>query len=370
MLGPIFGGWLTESLSWHWIFFLNLPIGLASLFAIRALLHDPPYLRRHAGKIDGWGLGLLVVGLGALQILLDKGQQEDWFASTLIRALGVLAVAGLVGFVARELRSEAPILDLHLLRNRSFAVGFGLIAVVGLVLYGSILLMPLMLQTLLGYSAYDAGLATSPRGLGSFLAMPVIGFLVGRFGGRRLFTLGLLATAASLFWLARFDLDAGVHEFFWPQILLGVALGLLFVPLNTIAMSSVPRERMGHATSLFNVIRNIGGSVGIALATTFVSRSTQAHAEVLARGVDPYSAPTRQWLGDVTRLIGSYVPDAATAAMQARGAVFYQVMRQASTLAFLDTYRLLAILALCALPFVPLLGKAPKSARGGFPGGH
>jgi DHA2 family multidrug resistance protein len=364
MLGPIFGGWLTETASWHWIFFLNLPVGIASFVAIRALLHDPPDFQRERGRVDGWGLGLLVIGLGSLQILLDKGQQEDWFGSNLIRWLTLFAVVGLVAFIIREWRAEQPVLDLRLLHLRSYGVGVGLIFCVGLVLYGSILLLPLMLQTLLGYSAYDAGLTTAPRGLGSFLAMPVIGLMVGRVGGRRLLFSGLLLCAFTLFWLSRLDLAAGPHDFFWPQILQGISLGLLFVPLNTIAMAAVPRHRMGHATSLFNVMRNIGGSVGIAMSTTLVSRGSQVHTEVLARGIDPYSSTARAWLAQVSHLLQSAGSDATSALMTARAAAWGEVVRQASALAFLDTYRLLAMGVLVLLPLVPFLGRAPRAGGG------
>jgi DHA2 family multidrug resistance protein len=362
MLGPILGGWLTDRVSWHWIFFVNVPIGLGSFLAIRSLLQDPPYLKRRERKeaIDGWGLGLLVVGLGALQILLDKGQQDDWFASGAMRALALVSAVALVALVVRELAVEHPILDLRIFRVRSYASGVALITGLGVVLYGSITLLPLMLQTLLGYSAYEAGLATSPRGLGSFVAMPIVGIMVGRYGGKRLLAIGLVLSAGTLFWLGRLNLAAGPHDFFWPQIVLGAALGLLFVPLTTLSMAEIPQRSMGYATSLFNVMRNIGGSVGIALTTTLVARGSQAKTALVGAHVDAFRPAAREFLASSAAHFRSLGVDPMTAALQAKAAAFAEVARQAAAIAFLGAFRTLALVFLAMLPLVFLLGKAPK----------
>lgn len=364
MLGPILGGWLTDRWSWHWVFFINVPIGLAAWAMIRANVQDPPYLVRHTAPVDGWGLGLLVVGIGSLQFVLDKGQQEDWFESRLILTLAVLAAAALVALVVRELRSANPILDLRVFRLRTFSVGVFLMTCLGMVLYGSIMLLPLMLQTLLGYSSYDAGVAVAPRGLGSFLAMPVIGLLVGRFDARKMLVGGLVTGAFTLFWLARMNLSAGYWDWFWPQFIMGISLGLLFVPLTTLTMHSIPLRQMGHATSLFNLMRNIGGSAGIALSATLVSRQQQGLIGHLGGNVTAYDPASRSFLEGATALFRGQGIDAQTAARAAELAAFGRVARQASLLAFLETFRVLGAIFLLVVPLVALMRRARPGAAG------
>src|SRR3954464_12650755 len=184
MLGPVLGGWLTDSYSWRWVFYINVPIGIIALFMTHTFVFDPPYIKRRAGSVDYWGMGMLVVGIGCLQIMLDKGQEEDWFSSRFIMTLAILAAVGLVGFVIRELKTEHPIVDLRVFRYRSYAAGVFLMTVLGFVLYGSTVLVPLMLQTLLGYPAVQAGIVMLPRGLGSFLAMPLVALLMNKLESR------------------------------------------------------------------------------------------------------------------------------------------------------------------------------------------
>src|SRR5438093_9119437 len=289
VVAPIFvhvlGRWLTDNYSWRWVFYINIPVGIVSLVMTKLYVFDPPYIERKSDKVDYWGIGLLAVGVGALQFLLDKGQEEDWFSSDLMRVLLVLAVVGLVAFVARELKTEHPVVDLHVFKVRTYSAGVFLMTVLGFVLYGSLVLLPIMLQTLLGYPSLQAGIAMAPRGMGSFLAMPVIGVLVARVGARKLLALGLTGGSLTLFWLGQLDLTAGYWDIFWPQFIQGISLGLLFVPLTTISMDPIPRETMGNATSLFNLMRNIGGSVGVAFATTLLARRREQHAAMLSTHV-------------------------------------------------------------------------------------
>ncbi|HYX69466.1 MAG TPA: DHA2 family efflux MFS transporter permease subunit [Terriglobales bacterium] len=363
MLGPVLGGWLTDSYSWRWLFYINIPVGLAALVMCVLFIFDPPYIRRASERIDYWGIGLLAVGMGALQIFLDKGQEEDWFSSRFIQVLAVTAAVGLLLFIVNELRSPHPVVNLRVLKIRTFSTGVFLMTVLGFVLYGSTVLIPIWLQTLMGYSALQAGLAMLPRGLGSFLFMPIVGILTTKIEPRKLLSVGLLASSASLFLLGALNLNAGYRDIFWPLILQGTSLGLLFVPLTTVTHDPIPQEQMGNATSIFNLMRNIGGSIGIASMTTLVARNTQRHINILGAHVTPYDTPTRLMFEGLRRAFLAQGSDLATATRRAYAALFAMVRQQAAMLSFMDAFRLLGIFFLLALPLI-LLMRRPQH-RGG-----
>src|SRR5712671_4846532 len=285
ILGPVLGGWLTDSYSWRWVFYISIPVGIASLVMTKMYIFDPPYLRQESRAIDYWGIGMLAVGIGALQIVLDKGQEEDWFSSRLITVLAILSAVTLIALVIHELTTDDPVVDLRIFKERSYAVGVFLMTMVGFVLYGSMVLLPVMLQTVLGYPPLQAGIAMAPRGIGSFLMMPIVGVMTGRFDARKLLSGGLFAGGITLIWLSRLNLQAGYWDIFWPQLAQGAGMALLFVPLTTVAMDAIPRERMGNATSLFNLMRNLGGSVGIAVTSTMLARNNQATTAILGANV-------------------------------------------------------------------------------------
>jgi MFS transporter, DHA2 family, multidrug resistance protein len=360
IFGPVLGGWLTDNYSWRWVFYINIPVGIISLIMTKLYIFDPPYIERKSDRVDYWGIGLLAVGVGALQILLDKGQEDDWFASIFMRVLLVLAVAGLAAFVARELSTEHPVVDLHVFRERTYSAGVFLMTVLGFVLYGSLVLLPIMLQTLLGYPSLQAGIAMAPRGIGSFLAMPVIGVLVAKAGARKLLALGLVGGSLTLYWLGELNLSAGYWDIFWPQFIQGISLGLLFVPLTTITMDPIPRERMGNATSIFNLMRNLGGSMGIAASTTLLARHGQAFTNTLSAHVTPYDPAARSMLEGLRRMFMAQGADLVTATQRANAAVFGLVARQATMLAFVSVFRLLALIFLLMLPLV-LIMRAPRT---------
>src|SRR6185436_13940079 len=252
ILGPVVGGWLTENYTWRWVFYINIPFGIASLIMTRLFVFDPPYLRKESRGIDYWGMGMLVVGIGALQYVLDKGQQDDWFSNSTILVLSIVAAVTLTALVIQQLISRIPIIDLRLFKDRSYAVGVFLMTVLGFVLYGSLVLLPVMLQTLFGFSSYQAGQAMVPRGVGSLVMMPTVGLLTGLVDPRKLLIIGLAIGGGTLIWLGQLDLNAGYWEIFWPQLLQGAGLALLFVPLTTVSMATIAQERMGYATSMFN----------------------------------------------------------------------------------------------------------------------
>src|SRR4051794_14469128 len=295
VMGPVLGGWLTDNYSWRWVFYINIPVGIASILMTRAFVFDPPYLKNQAaGRVDYWGIGMLAVWVGALQIVLDKGQTEDWLESNFIKTFLILTILGLVGFLAREFLTRDPVVNLRVFKYRTYSTGVFLMTVVGFVLYGSLVLLPVWLQTLLGYPSLQAGIALAPRGMGSMLGMPIVGSIIGKFDPRKVLASGLTLGAVTLFMFSRLNLQAGYWDFFWPQFLQGLALSMLFVPLTTITMSPIPREAMGNATSLFNLMRNIGGSIGIAAVTTLDARFTQKFVNRLGENVSSYDPAATQ----------------------------------------------------------------------------
>ncbi len=359
MLGPVLGGWLTDTYSWRWVFYINLPVGLASVVMTRLFIFDPPYIRRPRAGVDYWGIGLLAVGIGALQVVLDKGQQEDWFSSHLVTSLTIVSALCLGIFVVYELLARNPVVNLRVFQVRTYATGVFLMTVVGFVLYGSLVLLPVFLQTLLGYPALQAGIAMAPRGLGSFLAMPVTGAILSRFDARKLLGVGIVGAAITLFQLSHLNLNAGYWDIFWPQFVQGLALALLFVPLTTATMDPIRREEMGNATSIFNLMRNIGGSMGIAAATTLLARHQQVHINRLGANVNIYSPQAQAAINQLRGVFMSQGNDPATATNRAYGALFGVVQQQASMLSFVDVFHLLGLIFLLVLPAL-LLMRRPR----------
>ena len=330
---------------------------------LRANVFDPPYITRGTARIDYWGIGLLAVGIAALQIGLDQGQQKDWFASNVIIVLAVLAVAGLGGFIWHALTTPDPVVDLRLFKERTYATGVVLITVMGVGLYASLVLMPVLLQMLLGYSSLDAGFAMAPRGLGSLAAMPVVGVLMNRVDPRKMLGLGFLLSAVTLYWMGGLNLQAGFWDIFWPQFVQGIGLGLLFVPLTTVAMDRIEARDMGHATSLLNLLRNIGGAAGIALIQTILARDRQEHFNVLGAHVNVYTASTRIMFEGMRASFIARGADAATATQRAYAALFGVVQKQAAMMAFIDGFMVLAVVFLLMTPLVFLM-KKPRHHEG------
>jgi DHA2 family multidrug resistance protein len=368
ILGPVLGGWLTDSYSWRWVFYINIPVGIAAIVMTKLFIFDPSYIRQEERSIDYWGIGMLAVGIGALQIVLDKGQQEDWFSSTLIRSLAIVSAVTLVTLIVHELRAKEPIVDLRVFKVRSYAVGVFLMTVVGFVLYGSLVLLPIMLQTLLGYPSLQAGIAMAPRGMGSFVLMPLTGMLTGLVDPRKLLAFGLAVGGGTLLWLSGLNLQAGYWDIFWPQLLQGAGMALLFVPLTTVAMDAIPRERMGNATSLFNLMRNIGGSIGIAVTGTMSERGRQVSESLLGSHVTAYD-PASQTL--FAQLRAGYIgsgSDGVTATSRAYAALHGIIQRQAAMVSFVGLFQLLGIIFFLLLPLV-LLMKRPRG-RAAATGAH
>ena len=355
ILGPTLGGWITDNYSWRWIFYLNLPVGVLSLFLMNRFVVDPHYVKRGGGKVDLWGIGFLALGIGSLQVFLDTGERKDWFSSQYIRTFFVLCVIGLGALVIRELKADHPVVDLRALKNRSFAAGVFLISLLGFILYASLVLLPLYLQTLMGYPAYNSGLALSPRGIGALLFTPIAGHLTTKIDPRRLLVVGLVLGSITMFQLSGLNLYAGFWDILWAQVLQGIALSFLFIPLMTLSMARISAEKMGNATSIFNLMRNIGGSIGIAIMTTFLARRTQLHQNHLIANIRPGDLKALQLLQGLRANFYAHGADAVTASRKALGAIYGLVQQHAAMLAFVEAFWIMGVLFVFMIPFLPLL---------------
>lgn len=359
ILGPTLGGWITDNYSWRWIFYLNLPVGMISVMMISAFVHDPYYIGKHrTGRVDLWGIGFLALGFGMLQVVLDTGQRKDWFGSTQIRLWTALCVFGLVALVVRELTAEHPIVDLRVLKDRTFAAGVSIMTMLGFVLYGSLMLLPIFLQTLLGYPALQSGLALSPRGIGSLIMMPIAGQLTNRYDPRKLIAVGMVVGGWTMFSLSHLNLNAGYWNIFWPQVIQGGAMAFLFIPLMATSMSGIAKEKMGNATSIYNLMRNIGGSFGIAAMTTFLARRGQVHQNQLITHVTPYDHHTQMSLRGMQAWFQSQGVNSVEAAKKSLGAIYGMVQRQAALLSFVEAFWIMGVIFLCMLPLVLVLRNA------------
>lgn len=357
IIGPTLGGWITDNYSWRWIFYINVPIGIIAVLMANTFIEDPPYIKnQRPGKIDYIGFGLMAAGLASLQIILDKGQQEDWFHSSWITGFTVLTVVMLVGFVLWELSVKEPIVNLRILLNRNFAVGTALMTVMGVVLYGTIALLPLFLQTLLGYSAVESGLTVSPRGIGSIMSMIIIGRLVGKIDSRYLIMFGFTVLAISTFMFADINLDIAQTHVIWPSIISGLAMGFVFVPLTTTAMGTLSNDQIGNASGVFNLMRNTGGSIGIAAVTTMLARGGQTHQQSMISHLTPYDPVFQQRLHQLTAAFSAHA-DPVTAAQQAYAVIYGSLVKQAMLMSYIDDFRLLAFLCVICVPATLLFKK-------------
>jgi DHA2 family multidrug resistance protein len=366
VLGPTVGGWLTETYSWRWAFYINIPVGIVAILMILRYVQDPEYIS-HAkpGRFDGIGFGLLAVWLAALQIVLDKGQEDDWFGAIWIRWMVALLLVCFFSFIVWELRRDNPLVKLRVLLNRNFALGCMLIAVFGGVIYGLITLLPLLYQELLGYNALDAGLAVSPRGLGAIVAMPVIGIISSRIDNRFLLGLGFVTFGLCGLWFARVDLAISQWTFLAPIIISGFGAGMIFVPLATTSMAELPNEQIGNAAGLFNLMRNIGGSVGISIVNTVIARHEQLHRAELAHQLTASNPNLSQLFNSATALTARM----GGSTQQAYDLVNSLYNQQARLLAYVDDFQYMAAACFLCVPIVLLL-KRVAARQGAVSAAH
>jgi MFS transporter, DHA2 family, multidrug resistance protein len=355
-IGPTLGGWITDNYSWRWIFLLNVPVGVISLLMISMLIVDPGQAIRRTIqqglKIDFIGLGLLAVGLGFLQIVLDKGQRDDWFGSPFIVWTTIVSVVALVLLVVREMCIDNPVVDLHLFRDRNFAISTFMMYTLGFVLYGTTLLLPLLMQTLMGYTAMESGLVLLPGGLVLLAILPFVGILLSKFAPRWIVITGLVVMATGLFQLSHLSLAAGARSTVFDWVISRMGTAFLFVPINVMAFYFVPKGKMNNASGLINLARNIGASTGISFVTTMLDRRAQFHQDVLSGNLQGANLHLQGVLHRITHMLMTREPDAVHAAMQAQGMVYAQMQRQAMMLSFVDNFWTMGVICVCVIPLM------------------
>ncbi|MBV8055607.1 MAG: DHA2 family efflux MFS transporter permease subunit [Deltaproteobacteria bacterium] len=369
ILGPTVGGWITDNWNWRWNFYINLPIGFVAFAMVSAFVHDPPYMhesRAQKGGVDYFGILLLILSLGVLQIVLDRGQRADWFNSSWVVYATTLSGLAFIALAAWEFHFAAPILDLRILKLRVFDTALAITVTFSAVLFGTLLLSPVFLQELLGYSAWKAGLVQAPRGLGSMTSMMLTGNLA-RFGvdTRPFIGLGFILVTIGCWYSSRFNLQIGMRGVIWPTMVMGFGFGMVFPPSSAAAISCVPRERMGYAASLYNMVRNTGAAVGIAWMTNTLVSHQQIHQSRLVEHFSIFDA----WrlTNSAQSLPGApafrYLPQLVMGQKQSLGMVYGAIQAQSMMLSFNDIYRILAVMSLIMVPAFLLLRGATSSGQ-------
>jgi len=363
IIGPLMGGWITDNWSWHWIFYINVPIGLVSILMAFLFIVDPPYMQRIKMKIDYWGLLFLVIGLGCLQIVLDKGEREDWFSSGFITWMSYISISSLIMFILVEFFAENPIVNLRTFKNLSFSTGNIIMFFVFFNLFGSIVLLPIFLQTLMGYTSFLSGLALGPGGIATIIAMPIAGKLVTKINPKAILAFGIVVAGYSVHMMAQFNLQVDFNTIFWPRVVLGIGMGFLFIPLTTMTMSSIRKEEMGNATGIFNLLRNLGGSFGVAFITTMLARRAQFHQVHLVEHLSPFDRNFQIALPQISQMLQQkgFIPSLPD--QGSLGLIYGEVIKQASVLSFNDAFYLLSTMMMLILPLVLLM----KKGREGIP---
>ena len=365
-IGPTLGGWITDNFNWHWIFFINVPIGILSLWLTNRMVEDPPSVRKRSANrrsVDFVGLALVASGVGCLEFFLDKGQEKDWFGDPMISTVATLSLCLLTFFVFWEWYHPDPIVDLKLLRNRNFGTAVFLQLILGMVLFGSTVLIPQYLQVLLGYTAERAGFVLSPGGAILIVMMMVAGRTLGKMDPRLMVSLGYVAVAAGLYNLTRLSLDTSFGTVTLWRMLQVIGLPFVFIPISTLNYVGVPRSKSNQISSLSNFARNLGGSAGTALLTTFIARTAQTHQVQLAANVVPGSTPYRLYMDAVTGMMRRAGMSAMQASQMGVGYAYQQMVRQASMLSYQNAFFVLAVAIVCLAPLPFLMRLPTKAAR-------
>jgi DHA2 family multidrug resistance protein len=373
IMGPTLGGWITDNWNWRWNFYINVPIGIIAFLMVSAFVQDPPFLRQHrarSAKVDYVGIACLVVGLGAMQIVLDRGQRADWFASPWVVWISLLSATALIILAINELRIADPILDLRILKIKVFSVGLVLIVAMSSVLYGTGLLMPIFLQEFMGYTAWKAGLVLAPRGLATMLSMVVVGQIARRgFDTRPLVGVGFILMTMGLWTMSGWDLDVSLGVVVLPSVVMGLGMGMIFPTLSASSLSVVAREKIGYAASLYNMMRNTGAAVGIAYMTNMLVRRQQVHQSYLVQHFSVFDAwrmSARAALNPGSPVF-HYLPEITTGQRHGLDMVYGLIQQQAAMLAFNDIYRVLALMAVLMIPSFIVLRGGKRAPAGAMP---
>jgi DHA2 family multidrug resistance protein len=364
VLGPTLGGWLTDTYSWRYAFYINIPVGALAVYMISRYVKDPPYVRNaKPGAFDNLGFGLLILWTGCLQVILDKGQEDDWFGAVWIRWATMILGISLFWFVRHCWRKRDPLVNLRVLRDRNFAVGCLLIFMLGFTIYITISILPLFYQEVMGYTALTAGIVVGPRGLGSMLGLPVIGIISNKIDNRIAVSAGFIAFGVCTLYFSFVNLEISPLTLLVPIVLTGFALSFVFVPISSMAISTLNNENMGNATCVFNLLRNIGGSIGIATAQTFLVRRTNFHEVQLAADLPPSGQRLQQQLHAAGGYLGQHL-GAAAGQHAAMGLTYRQLEQQAMLLSFIDVFRWTALVAFASAAVVWLFHRVSHREDG------
>jgi DHA2 family multidrug resistance protein len=374
-IGPTLGGWITDNFTWRWIFYINVPIGIISLFLTNRLVEDPPFLkreqeRRRSIRADYVGLGLITLAIASLQIALDKGQEADWFSSPWITGLIILAAYAFLVWIMWEWHHPNPVVDIHLFQKRNFATAMFFSFTLGLVLYSTTVMIPQFLQVELGYPAVKAGEALAGGGMIMICLLPFVGVMVSKVDPRALMAFGFIAISAAMYFMAtQFNLTMDFHTAFMMRTYQMIGLAFIFVPQNVLAYVGIPREKNNQISSMNSFVRNIGGSIGIALITTSISRLAQQRQNTLIKHTTPGSPAYENLLSGLTQVLKNKGGSAAGANGQAQGMISAMIERQATTIAYVDVISVLALIVICLVPFI-LIMRRSKPAPGEQPAMH
>ncbi len=344
VLGPTLGGWLTDTYSWRYAFYINIPVGAMAVFMISRFVHDPPYISKaKVAPFDKIGFGTLVVWSGCLQVILDKGQEVDWFGAIWLRWAFLALIISFVWFVYRSWFVKDSLVDLKVLKDRNFLIGCILIFLFGVGIYSTVTVLPLFYQELLGYTAFTAGLVVAPRGLGAICGMPVIGYLSNKVDPRYLLTFGFLTFGLTTLYFGSITTEISPTTLFLPILITGFGLSFVFVPISTAAYGTLRNDQIGNASGLFNLMRNVGGSIGISLATTMLVRRADVHQNEIINHVPRSGLAFQNSVLGSQHFLNGYF-GASNAAGPAQASLYGQLVRQASTWAFVDVFRWLSLL--------------------------
>ena len=364
-IGPTLGGWITDNYSWHWIFLINVPIGILSLVLTQRVVQDPAYLkdlRRAKIRVDYVGISLIVVGVGFLQFVLDKGQENDWFSSQAILISSIIAAIALVALVIRELTHENPIMDLRLLSKRNFATAVTFSFILGIVLNGSTILLPQFLQNDLGYTAQQAGLALSPGGIALAVMMPVAGILATNFDPRAIIAIGFALTSFGLFHVTNIYYGVSFHTMVLYRVIQVIGIPLIFIPISTLNYVGIPREKFNQVSGISNFTRNIGGAFGISLLNNFITRQGQIHRTGLTAHTNPANPFFERMLNGMTQNLIAMGMNASEASRRALAQLSAQVDLQSNVLAFVNSFWVMGLVVLVLIP-LPFIMRKPSSAE-------